>query len=106
MTRELSLEQRHKESVMSPEKNLSPCPFCGGAASIVKDGGNEIWGQSWHVGCTKCSVQFKEIGSNSWDPNEKYDAAAELKAVSRWNTRAKTVTTIDSVMPVLAVRPL
>jgi hypothetical protein len=66
---------------------LRECPFCGGPASVIRDGGNEVWSQSWHVGCTKCSVQFKEWGSNSWNANKAEDLAAENRAIARWNRR-------------------
>ena len=67
---------------------LLPCPFCGGAATCARDSGNEVWSQSWSAGCVKCSVLFKELGSNSWNSNAKEDAAAERTAIARWNTRA------------------
>lgn len=70
---------------------LLPCPFCGGAGSVIYDGGNEVWHQSWRAGCTLCGIQFKVSGSNSWSTgnpeNRAIDKAAEAKAIAAWNQR-------------------
>lgn len=68
---------------------LLPCPFCGGTASTIYDSGNEIWGQSWRTGCTKCSVQFKARGSSSWRPIKIEDDAAKAKSIAAWNQRSE-----------------
>jgi Lar family restriction alleviation protein len=71
---------------------LLPCPFCGGVASVIYDGGNEVWNQSWRAGCTLCGVQFKESGSNSWSTgnkeNKAVDDAAKARAITAWNRRS------------------
>lgn len=66
---------------------IKPCPFCGGNGSVVYDSGNEVWNKSWSVGCTKCSIQFKELGSNSWRSVKAEDDAAKAKAIAAWNRR-------------------
>ncbi len=69
---------------------LLPCPFCNGAASITKNSGNEVYNQSWHVGCAKCKVGFTEAGSNSWAVGKEFrklDTAAEAAAITAWNRR-------------------
>ncbi len=84
----MKTDEARKAEVVRTE--LLPCPFCGRRASVVKDSGNEVWGQSWLAGCTKCGIQFKVCGSNSWDSSKgskAIDKAAEAKAIALWNTR-------------------
>ncbi len=69
------------------EVSLLPCPFCGGAASIKYDAGNERFNKTWHVGCKPCGIWFWGEGSNSWASNVKQDLAAVTKAITAWGTR-------------------
>lgn len=64
-----------------------PCPFCGGKAELIRDGGNEVWPQFWTCGCKRCRIQFKEFGSSSWNANKTADAAAEVAVIKMWNQR-------------------
>ena len=71
------------------EHNLLPCPFCGCAATILYDPGNEVWGQSWKAGCASCRVGFGASGSSTWAVNKSEDRAAQEKVIEAWNRRVQ-----------------
>ena len=71
------------------EAQLKPCPFCGEHVVFKRDAGNEVWPQSFNIGCKKCSFSFGEYGSSSWASNKKEDKAATDKVIARWNSRAE-----------------
>ena len=67
---------------------LKPCPFCGSEAKLNYDGGNEVYGQRWWVGCTGCwATGPTHGGSSSWCTVKKEDDAAKQKASDDWNKR-------------------
>lgn len=73
------------------ELKLLPCPFCGGEAELKRDAGNEVWPQSWMGKCTKSECGFsygREFGSSTWRIEKEKDDAAQVAAVSKWNTRS------------------
>lgn len=65
------------------DSSLSPCPFCGGKASLEFGGSADVW-----VEC-ECGA------SGPWIPFYRGDAAATRRAASqlaadRWNQRTVT----------------
>ena len=64
-------------------KELKPCPFCGGKAELKKDG---AYDQSWNymsyacVECTNCHVTIESHKGDCQDTTEQ-------EAVSKWNRR-------------------
>jgi len=74
---------------------LKNCPFCGAAAEIGYDAGNETRPQRWWAACTdkiRCGTQDRGFqGSNTWGglgDLKKMDADAQSNAASHWNRRA------------------
>jgi len=60
--------------MMNDEKELLPCPFCGGPA-VKEHPGKEIWGPNPEtlIACSKCSASIF--------------AYSEEDAVRQWNQR-------------------
>lgn len=69
--------------------DLKPCPFCGSGGERKYECGNEVFGQTFFCGCSKCGIWLKAGGSNTWSVDKKRDSAAKLDVVMRWNTRAQ-----------------
>ena len=73
---------------------LQNCPFCGSAAELEYDAGNENLSQRWWARCmsSDCGAKGKGFfGSNTWGgPGDlkKMDAKAQADAVAHWNRRA------------------
>ncbi|MGJ7508667.1 Lar family restriction alleviation protein [Variovorax sp. GT1P44] len=61
-------------------KDLLPCPFCGGKASICKSKGESLWSHdivTWtHVECSECESQTRPT-CPGWEPD----------AITTWNRR-------------------
>jgi Lar family restriction alleviation protein len=56
---------------VEPVVSLRPCPFCGGSARLISDGGSGIGSC---VACNKCHISTDDLDDDA--------AAAKL-----WNTR-------------------
>lgn len=62
---------------MMTEKDIKPCPFCGGKAGVVSDGYFCV------VMCDKCGAETRTFVANA-------DYAVKEKAIEAWNRRADT----------------
>lgn len=70
------------------EVTLLPCPFCGGAANLDYQRGNENWPQRWQGKCSNCSISATAFsGSSTWHPIKSEDDIACAQAIAAWNTR-------------------
>lgn len=79
------------------EKNLRPCPFCGGEAELKK--GSVYLDDSFRVICTKCGVRtvpvlidHPKMTCNGLDESTRLteEQAAEVVR-TKWNARADNV---------------
>lgn len=61
------------------EKNLKPCPFCGGEADIYSINGKK------QVRCKRCRCRTPRMSRSDWFPKPEKDNT-EL-AVEAWNRR-------------------
>ena len=59
---------------------LFPCPFCGGGAHVIEDGGK------WYAGCNDCYCLVGEGWDRDAMPAHMFISAAE--AIAAWNTRS------------------
>lgn len=73
------------------DKDLLPCPFCGGRAEMVYDD----WGYypgKYHVGCTVCAARTEEFADGRYDESGmktlKITEEAKSAAADAWNIRA------------------
>ena len=60
-------------------KELKPCPFCGGEATTSH--GFNTAGQYFFISCEECGCRTRDF--YKWYDGENY----EIKAVEAWNTR-------------------
>jgi hypothetical protein len=72
---------------------LLRCPFCGNAAKVERDSGNENVNQSWRSTCPLCHCESPRFfGSSTWEPRSKSTTVADNNArnlaVTWWNRRA------------------
>lgn len=75
-------------------KDLAPCPFCGGKASLVYD----LSENSTKVYCTRCHISTPKayvrrrnfVKKGVGGRNFKNDEYAEAWIVQLWNTRSCT----------------
>lgn len=66
------------------EKQLKPCPFCGGEANIYQ---MHFWGTTYTCECSDCGIETKPMDT-------------EAEAIEAWNRRTETAS--DTLMRVLA----
>ncbi len=84
-------------SEADPERELPPCPFCGGEDIYIEPdeiGSGGQWVYPLHIGCKSCGCEQVDFEGDS-----RADAA------SRWNRRARG-TTARAALPEPAVRQL
>lgn len=62
-----------------PDKDLLPCPFCGGKAEFVCEEDFYLW---YRVECTKCKAKGKSVPLSITE-----DTLA--KAAALWNNRTR-----------------
>lgn len=56
-----------------PNKELKPCPFCGGEAYVGQD---ECWYWDWEAHCLQCGATFDTLFET------------KKQAIEAWNRRA------------------
>lgn len=61
-----------------PDKELKPCPFCGGEAELEHD--NIGYGYSY-IRCTRCGLKSPSF-------IKAFDRASDNDAANYWNRRA------------------
>ena len=62
---------------MTPK--LKPCPFCGKKAKVL----------TWSLFGMKNTKEYYSVSCPGCDINTDNSFTTELKAIKRWNTRAK-----------------
>lgn len=69
-------------------KELLPCPFCGGEAEFgVVPRGHDI--MSMYVVCAKCSARGEPFKYDYWQHKRKLEQRE--KAIKAWNTRTSKI---------------
>lgn len=72
-------------SLINDLKNLSNCPFCGSALSVLgRTKKNSMIG--WYVSCVDCLAQGPIIGSCFGQKSENEQV---LDAIAAWNKRTR-----------------
>lgn len=69
------------------DRELLPCPFCGGKSVSVEEGSTFRW---VYASCDDCGAQCGEVRKQTMGEGtqEQWNAAAEVSAINAWNTRA------------------
>lgn len=81
---------------MMNDKELKPCPFCGGEAVIEKHSvghTKDTTFVNYKIGCEKCEIWFHgrtEVGISDGKPFMIEDGYT--KAIEKWNKREKDET--------------
>ena len=73
-------------------RELKPCPFCGGEAKITKSGyghSKDYYSADYRIGCERCGFDFKAtsyFGVKDGVPFVSVDGYEQI--VDKWNRRA------------------